>query len=270
MLSKPKIQLIQSLHQKKYRKQQGLFIAEGDKVVAELLQSSFRIHSIYATNSAFNENAMKSNSIIDRMYEVSDNDLKKISSLSTPNNVLAIAYIPEVTVEVEHLKNQLSLALDGINDPGNLGTIIRIADWFGVKNIICSTNTVDAFNTKTVQSAMGSLFRSNLFYTDLKDFITQYKSITSNKVFGTLLNGENIYQSKLSQNGLIVIGSESHGISNELLELIDEKIKIPSYSSILTAETKLINPTLKGSAAESLNAAIAAAIVLAEFRRLVK
>ncbi|MEO8147291.1 MAG: RNA methyltransferase [Bacteroidia bacterium] len=254
MLSKAKLQFIISLHQKKYRKSTGLFIAEGDKVVAELLQSSFRIHSVYALSEWFDENSvkLKRNKTIGDV--ISENDLKKISQLTTPNRVLAIAYVPDTNLSIAQLKNELLIALDDINDPGNFGTIIRTADWFGIKSIVCSTATADAYNSKTVQSAMGSLFRINVAYVDLKKWLSDYKLQTGNRLYGTTLEGKNIYNQKLDDKGVIIIGSESHGINAALLDEIDSLITIPSYSST-------------GSGAESLNAAVAAGIVLAEFRR---
>lgn len=262
MLSKSKLQFILSLQQKKYRKLNNLFIVEGEKLVEELLQSSFRIAAIYATKSWLDEFALKLGPLKDQLYEISESDLKKVSALSTPNKVLALVHPTENNIEIPDLKNFLTLVLDGIKDPGNLGTLIRIADWFGIKNVICSLDTVDLFNPKTIQSTMGSLFRVNVLYTDLTKWIIDYKKTNSNSVYGTLLQGDAIYSKKLNKNGVIIIGSESHGIGETLLPLIDEKIKIPSYNHFENDASEVPN-----SGAESLNAAIAAAVVIAEFRR---
>jgi TrmH family RNA methyltransferase len=265
MLSKAKLRLILSLHQKKYRKEHKLFIVEGEKLVDELLQSAYRLHTIFATKTWLDEVTVKYKIKRELLVEISENDLKKISSLSTPNKVLVIVHTENNTVEIAHLRSKLTLVLDGINDPGNLGTLIRIADWFGIDNIICSNETVDLYNPKTIQATMGSLFRVNVTYQDLEKWIPDYKAQTNNLVYGTLLHGESLYKKKLLNNGLLIIGSESHGISDSLLQLIDEKIKIPAFSENKTGE----NILGRKSGAESLNAAIAAAIVIAEFRRTV-
>jgi len=181
--------------------------------------------------------------------------LKKISSLTTPNEVLAICAIPENKLNVSELKNKLTLVLDDIRDPGNLGTIIRIADWFGIENIICSLETVDIYNPKVVQATMGSIARVNVFYEDLKTIFLEALTKNNFPIYGTVLNGENIFEKSLTSNGFIVIGNESNGISIELLPLINEKISIPTFS---------VNET---NSVESLNAAIATAIVCTEFKR---
>lgn len=263
MLSKAKLQLILSLQQKKYRKEHHLFIVEGEKLVDELLQSSFSVHTIFATKPWLDEFSIKYKNKKEHFYEISENDLKKVSSLSTPNKVIALVHFKTHTIEIADLKSKLTLVLDGIKDPGNLGTMVRLADWFGIENIVCSNETVDLFNPKSIQSTMGSLFRVNVIYKDLENWITSYKAQTNNLVYGTLLHGETIYKKELLNNALLIIGSESHGISANLLPLIDEKIKIPSFNPNKTEGTvsgKIVS-------AESLNAAIAAAIVIAEFRR---
>ena len=242
-LSKNQIKFICSLHQKKHRTENGLFIAEGEKVVKELLLSSLKIESIYATKNFADQNQEFNTTII------TEDELTKISALTTPNEVLAIAQIPHYKIDRKEIADSLSLVLDEIQDPGNLGTIIRIADWFGIKNIICSENSVDPFNPKVVQATMGSIFRVKIHHTDLKLFLETENSL---EIYGAVLNGENIYEEKLTGKGLIILGNESKGISKELLPFITHKIKIPSHDH---------------SKAESLNIASATAIICYEFRR---
>ena len=243
MLSKSKISFIKSLSIKKFRNETGLFIVEGVKMVDELINSSFEIKEIYATEKWEGFNSFKDITLI------SEKELTQVSSLKTPNQVLAIAAIPERKENFEDIFNTLSIALDDVKDPGNLGTIIRLADWFGIKNVFCSLECVDAFNPKVVQATMGSLFRVNINYVNLPEFLKNKP--TGFPIYGAVLGGEDIYQNKLSETGIIVMGNESSGISDNILPLITEKITIPSY----------------GSGAESLNVAIATAIICAEFRR---
>jgi TrmH family RNA methyltransferase len=188
--------------------------------------------------------------------EVKPAELERISSLSTPNEVLAVCRIPEYKLDSKALENKLTLVLDDIRDPGNLGTIIRIADWFGIEDIVCSNESADAFNPKVVQSTMGSIARIKVHYTDLTGFlqpdVNNYKP-----VYGALLEGKNIYSEKLSSSGLIVIGNESKGISEPIQKLVTHKISIPSFSHFKPG----------GGEAESLNAAVATAVICSEFRR---
>ncbi|MEL0457509.1 RNA methyltransferase [Flavobacteriaceae bacterium SZ-1-7] len=238
MLSKNQIKLITSLNQKKYRQQHGLFVAEGVKTIKELLQSNLQLHALYTT-AAFN---------IDAKDEVliSEKDLKRISFLKTPNTALAIFKIPAAK-PIED--NALIVALDAVRDPGNLGTIIRLCDWFGVKDLVCSNETVDCYNPKVVQATMGSITRVNISYLDLKTFLMTNKS----PVFGAFMEGENVYPKQLPQNAVLVMGNEANGISKEIEEIITEKISIPQFGNL--QET------------ESLNVATATAIFLSEFRR---
>lgn len=238
MLSKNQIKLITSLNQKKYRQQHGLFVAEGVKTIKELLQSNLQLHALYTT-AAFN---------IDAKDEVliSEKDLKRISFLKTPNTALAIFKIPAAK-PIED--NALIVALDAVRDPGNLGTIIRLCDWFGVKDLVCSNETVDCYNPKVVQATMGSITRVNISYLDLKTFLMTSKST----VFGAFMEGENVYPKQLPQNAVLVMGNEANGISKEIEEIITEKISIPQFGNL--QET------------ESLNVATATAIFLSEFRR---
>lgn len=248
MISKNQIKLIRSLHQKKFRDEHNLFIAEGEKVVRELMDSGLNVKYIFATKEFA---ADKPGFPFDKINceIVTEEELSKISALTTAQGILAVAEIPFPSNNTQN--SALTLVLDDIKDPGNLGTIIRIADWFGINEIICSETSADAYNPKVVQAAMGSLFRVNVKYLNLISFL---KEKTTNKlvIYGTLLEGENIYEAKLTNEGFIVIGNESKGISKELLPLITHKISIPTFSSKKT---------------DSLNAAMAAAIVCSEFKR---
>jgi RNA methyltransferase, TrmH family len=252
MLSKNRVKKITSLHQKKYRREENQFIAEGEKVVFELLSSGWGISAVYGTQEFFNR--MPGKVRIPKRAEVvlvTENELKKISALSTPQYVLAVAEIPSGENAINY-ESGLKLLLDGISDPGNLGTIIRIADWFGVSEIICSENTADCFNPKVVQASMGSLFHLKLHYENLIEVLKENLSRKNLPVYGTVLDGEDIHKQKFTGDSFIIAGNESSGISYELLSFITNKITIPSFNS---------------SKAESLNVAVATGIVLSEFRR---
>ncbi len=240
MVSKNQIKLITSLQQKKYRNTNKLFFAEGVKVIQELLQSNFELEHLYSTQDDFEEVSKAKKTLID------DNDLKKISALSTPNTCLAVFKIP---VEKNRIESGLILALDSIRDPGNLGTILRLCDWFGINQLLCSKETVDIYNPKVVQATMGSIARVNVNYLDLNAFIAQTKL----PIFGTFMDGVNIYKTGLPQEGIIVMGNEANGISAELEKLIQNRLTIPRFGDIQKTE--------------SLNVATATAIVLSEFRR---
>lgn len=240
MLSKNQIKLITSLKQKKYRQQYGFFVVEGIKTIKELLQSHLELQALYTTE-LFNIDA-KDNILI------SESELKRISFLKTPNKALAIFKVP---VAKPIKKNQLIIALDAIRDPGNLGTIIRLCDWFGITDLVCSKETVDCFNPKVIQATMGSITRVNVSYLDLASFLKENKL----PVFGAFMEGENIYMSKLPEKGILVMGNEANGVSKEIEAIISEKISIPRFGE--TQET------------ESLNVATATAILLSEFKRRV-
>jgi TrmH family RNA methyltransferase len=252
MLSKSQIQFISSLGINKYRRINLKFIAEGTKIVHELLQSNFIPDTLFATEDWIQENMLGIDKEI-RIIQVTENELKKISTLKTPNRVLAVVNVPASPKEIPDVNSFLFLMLDNINDPGNMGTIIRTADWFGIPNIICSENCVDVYNPKVVQASMGSIFRVGIRYENLNDFLQNLKDDVP--IYGTLLEGNNLYETDIRNNGIIIIGNESHGISAHLLPYIKSKIRIPAYSQ---------NQTFP---AESLNASVATAIVLAEFRR---
>ncbi len=240
MLSKNQIKGITSLQQKKYRLSHQLFFAEGIKVIQELLVSNFELDYLYTTKKDFLEVSDEKKSLI------SETELKKISALATPNSCLAVFRIPN---EKKIVESGILLALDSIRDPGNLGTILRLCDWFGINQIVCSKDAVDIYNPKVVQATMGSISRVNVSYLDLEDFISK----TQLAVFGTFMDGENIYKTKLPQEGIIIMGNEANGISPELEKLIKNKLTIPRFGSLQKTE--------------SLNVATATAIVLSEFRR---
>ena len=239
MVSKNQIKLISSLQQKKQRIAHQLFIAEGIKGIQELLDASFELDHLYTTQNDFE---MVSNN---QKTVVSDADLKKISALATPNTCLAVFKMPK---EKKMEASGLILVLDSVRDPGNLGTIMRLCDWFGIQQLICSKETVDIYNPKVVQATMGSIARVTVSYVDLNDFLTT----TSLPVFGTFMNGDNIYKTALPQEGIIVMGNEANGISPELEKIIKNRLTIPRFGTIQKTE--------------SLNVATATAIVLSEFR----
>ncbi len=238
MVSKSQIKLITRLKQKKYRQQEGLFIAEGIKTIHELLNSSLKLKHIFTTRS-FNFDA-KSETII------TDNELKKISFLSTPNQALAIFEIPESETIQD---NKLIIALDDVRDPGNLGTIIRLCDWFGIQDLVCSESTVDCYNPKVIQATMGSIIRVNVSYVNLESFLKASKM----DIFGAFMEGDNVYKTNLSNHGILVLGNEANGISETIEACLDKKLSIPRFGDLQTTE--------------SLNVATATAILLSEFKR---
>lgn len=241
MVSKNQIKLITSLQQKKYRFAQHLFFAEGIKVIQELLESNFKLIHLYTTQNDFEEVSK------DKKMIISESDLKKISALATPNTCLAVFEIPaEKTIS----ESGLILALDSIRDPGNLGTILRLCDWFGIEQLICSKDAVDIYNPKVVQATMGSIARVNVIYVDLESFLKQTKL----PVYGTFMDGTNIYGTDLPREGIIVMGNEANGISPLLEKLIKNRLAIPRFGTVQKTE--------------SLNVAMATAIILSEFKRL--
>lgn len=239
MLSKNQIRFITNLKQKKFRNEYQLFIVEGIKGVEELVNSELTLEHLYTTK-ALNLPINPENVTL-----ISENELKKISSLTTPNTCLAI-FKQKKTEEIP--ANGLILALDDVRDPGNLGTIIRLCDWFGIRHLLCSQNTVDMYNPKVVQSTMGSITRVNIVYDALPAYLK-----SGLPVFGTFMDGKNIYQQNLPNEGIIVMGNEANGISEEIENLIKERIAIPRFGEIQQTE--------------SLNVATATAIILSEFRR---
>lgn len=249
MLTANTIKLIKSLQQKKFRNQEGRFVAEGQRLVSDLLQSTLSIDQVYYTTEWENNSQIVDN----RFHPISAKDMARISGLKTPTSVLAVAKIPENSLEINQIKNSLTLALDNIQDPGNLGTIIRLADWFGIRTIVCSAETADAFSPKVVQATMGAIARVKVIYVDLIPFLND-ASAQKIPVFGTFLNGDNIYSAQLPKNGIVVLGNEGNGISDEVSKRITQRITIPSFTEF-------------GPTSESLNVAMATAIVCSEFRR---
>ena len=234
MITKNQIKFIKSLSLKKNRIKEQLFIAEGEKVVSELLRSDFEIKNIYATKE------WKVNN--DYITQISNAELQRISNLKSPNKVLAVVQFKNNKI-IKH--DGITLVLDEINDPGNLGTIIRMCDWFGVKQIICSKNTVDIFNPKVVQSAMGSAFRVQVNYIDLENYLSDIKT----PIYGTFMDGKNLKEVKLPKSAHLVMGNEANGISAEINKLITDKVAIKNI----------------GKSAESLNVAVATSILLHVF-----
>ena len=253
MLSKDRISHITSLHHKKFRDEHKQFLAEGEKLVNELMASKFHVHSLYATNEWRQSAAAHLNKISVPVTEVSEKEMKKISTLATPPGVLAVVERPAEKLTGAPWEDQLVLALDNIQDPGNMGTIIRIADWFGIRHIICSENTVGCYNPKVVQSSMGSIFRVEINTCDLKNILEGIKKNTP--VYAALVNGKNVYTEKLKNKGVLLLGNESKGISEALLPYTTHHIRIPSWPE-------------ESTSAESLNVAAAAAILCSEFRRI--
>lgn len=239
MLTKNQIKLITGLGQKKHRSKQQLFTVEGKKAVEEFLSSSYKLHHMYAVNDHFECPPEK-------FSLITDAELKKISALSTPQQVVAVFEIPE-TKKVA--TNKLIVALDAVRDPGNLGTIIRLCDWFGIEHLVCSDTTVDCYNPKVVQATMGSLTRVQVNYLNLEAFLKASKV----PKYGAFMDGENVYDATLPEKGILIMGNEANGISEEIEPFIEKRISIPSYSV--------------HRATESLNVATATAILLSEFKR---
>jgi len=254
LLTKTKIQLIRSLEQKKYRDLHRLFIAEGDKTVHELLDSSLIVECILAKTAWLKQLSDSLRKKTKEIIEINDRELSQISFLKTPNQALALVRIPQYHLHMTEISSGLSLYLDEVQDPGNLGAIIRIADWFGIRHVLCGRGCVDPFNPKTVQSTMGAIIRVKTYQVD-ETFFQQLKTHRPDfPVYGTFLNGENLYNAPLLPRAVIVMGNESKGISDVVAQYVVRRLLIPSYPPG--------RPT-----SESLNVATAAAIVSAQFRR---
>jgi TrmH family RNA methyltransferase len=247
MLSKAKIKEIRALGIKKFRDEQGVFVAEGNKLVADMLLV-FECDWLIAHTPWM---ATQGDIPAKELILAEENDIRKISFLKTPQDVFAVFRKPYHALEEANPAAQLILALDGIQDPGNLGTILRLACWFGIEHIVCSPDTADVYSPKTVQATMGALAHIKIHYTNLYGYVKNHYSVP---IYGTFLNGDNIYKTTLSQSGIIVMGNEGNGIHPEIESVISKKLFIPSYP-----------PDRK--ATESLNVATATAIVCAEFRR---
>lgn len=253
MLSKNRIKHITSLKIKKYRELHGEFIAEGNKLVNELLNSNYKANVLYATKEWLIENKLPFGFNAE-VVEISDTEMERITMLSTPSPCLLLLQTRNNPFDIAIVERELVLMLDDIKDPGNLGTIIRTADWFGFKHVVCSLNTVDLYNPKTIQSTMGSVARVNVSYQNLIEILEKLKGKVP--VYGSLLDGENILHKHLKPTGIIVIGNESNGISAKIRNHINEKIFIPGYQAYSEIDTP-----------ESLNASMANAIICYEFRR---
>ena len=248
MLSAGKIKIINALKIKKHRDENALFVAEGTKTVGDIFPY-FDCKWLIATEEWLKENpCLQAEEIITTTSEM----LKKISGLKTPSSVLAVFKKPDYQIDFRQISNSLSLVLDEVQDPGNLGTIVRIADWFGIENIVCSENSADIFNSKTIRATMGAVARVRVHYTSLTDFFP--KLPPSLPIFGTYMNGENIYQENLPDEAIIVIGNEGNGISKNVEKFINKKLRIPNFPQ-------------KRKTSESLNVAVATAIVCSEFRK---
>ena len=246
MIGKNTIKWVHSLEMKKNRKREGLFVAEGPKVVGDLL-SRFRLHSVFATDEWTGDDSIGADV---RLERVDDDTLRRLSFLQHPQQVVAVMEMnKEEKVEVD--ADRLTIMLDGVQDPGNLGTIIRIADWFGIDSIICSPDTADAYNPKVVQATMGSLGRVSVTYSPLVPLLSSLPA--DMPIYGTLLDGKDIYQKELTRHGVIIMGNEGNGISDEVRAMVTHPLLIPRFR--------------QGESAESLNVAVATAITCSEFCR---
>lgn len=246
---KSEIQLVRSLAEKSTRNEMGLFVAEGEKFIRELLGSDLRVRKIYLRDDVEAEDEFEGENV----EWVSAKEMERLSQLKSANNSLALVEMPRHKLSLEALKGRLVIVLDGVQNPGNLGTIIRLADWFGVEDIVCSPTTADCFNPKVVQATMGAVLRVRVHYTPLEPLLERAKELEI-PIYGAYLEGENIYQSELSQDGFIVMGNEGQGVSQEVSRYISERLFIPPYPA-------------NRNGSESLNVAIATSIICSEFRR---
>ena len=251
MLSKQITKIIQNLEKKKFREKYNLFKIEGEKLVAELLRSPLAVHAIIAYPEWIQANGhlLGKNQVL----ETDEKGMKAISNFQSLPHVMALAEIPNHPYHPDEVAGTLSLVLNGIQDPGNLGTILRIADWFGVSHLLCDRDCASIYNPKCVQASMGAIFRVHAYYLDLPETIRQLKT-KGMPVFGTFLDGENIYTSPLPSQGLIIMGNEGKGIAEGIGQLADFRLTIPNFT-----------PT--GASSESLNVGVATGIILSEFKR---
>jgi TrmH family RNA methyltransferase len=251
-MTRKQMSYVRSLRQGKFRRVYGQFLAEGPKVVDEFIHSDYRFSTIYATDELFNKNIDLVNEKEIRYEVITDKELESLSRLKEPNHVIAVIQHQEVPEEIDI--SGLTLALYAISDPGNMGTIIRTADWFGIQNIFCSFRTVDVYNPKVVQASMGSLSRVTVTYLDFEELFAQCNEVGI-PVYGALLGGEDFYETDIAENSMLVIGNEATGIKEKYYKFFDKKLSIPSYNN---------------SKMESLNASVAASIMVSEFRRRYK
>lgn len=240
MITRAEILSVKALGTKQGRDEQGAFIAEGEKLVGEMLQSSLRVRKVYQTRALFDCGVM-----------VTAKEMERISQLKSPTSCLAVVEIPRADIVTVQPCKSLVLALDRVQNPGNLGTIIRLADWFGIEDIVCSEDTADCFNPKVVQATMGAILRVRVHYTDLAEWLSKQEGA---RVYGTFLEGTNIYNSTLSGCGVVVMGNEGQGISADVARCVTDKLLIPPYP-------------VDRVGSESLNVAVATAVICSEFRR---
>jgi TrmH family RNA methyltransferase len=254
MFTKGQANAVKSLHDKKYRQKTGLFLVEGEKSVVETLNSDFEIKTILVTKEFYNkyQKELKNKKLECEMVEAGE--IEKVSTLESNNAALAIVKQKEmVALDEKVAEGEIVLALDNIRDPGNFGTIIRIADWYGIKKIVAAIGTVDLYNPKVISATKGSFTRVNIYYTDLKKYLEKVKAPT----FGAFMKGENVHKFSFPNNGVLVMGNESNGISPEIEQIIKQEITIPAFGSTLQ----------DGGRAESLNVAIATAVILDNWKR---
>lgn len=244
MITKADIRLVRSLADKRTRDELGLFVAEGEKLISEILSSDLRIHRLFATDDVLADADAE---------RVARSQMERISLLKTPSSCVAVVCKPHREASPDKLRGRLTLALDDVQNPGNVGTIIRIADWFGIENIVCSHSTADCFNPKVVQASMGAVLRVSVSYTDLDDFLVRMRQL-GEPVFGMTLDGRDMYAGQLADHGVLVMGNEGKGLRPSTLELLTDRLYIPSYPA-------------DRSGSESLNVAVATAVAVAEFRR---
>lgn len=244
-MTRAEIQFIRSLSDKRTRDEERLFVAEGRKLVEEIAASHLRIRNIYTTRKDF---------VGDNVEVVTDKDMERISQLKSASDTLAVVEQPRYKLDAKHLGDKLTLALDGVQNPGNLGTIIRLADWFGVEDIVCSAECADCYNPKVIQATMGAILRVRVHYTNNLAGVLKSAADSDKPIYGTLLDGDNIYNAKVENRGIIVMGNEGRGVSAECRATLTHKLLIPPYPADA--------PT-----SESLNVAMATGIILAEFRR---
>jgi TrmH family RNA methyltransferase len=253
MLSKKQVSLVVSLQKKKCRDEEKLYVIEGDKIVKEFLASGKKVLTLIAKPEFITALSTGLLNSADEVIPVNYEELKKMSSLTTPHNAMAVVGIQEVSPKPGKILENLCVAIDFIQDPGNLGTIIRSAAWFGIKNIVCSENCVDVYNPKVIQASMGAILNVDVWYMDLAEFLGK-AGARSVPVYGTMLEGESIYSKELSNKGVIVLGNESKGISADLIPFITDRIVIPKFTDAVNG-------------IESLNAGMAASIIFSEFAR---
>ncbi|MZP55363.1 MAG: RNA methyltransferase [Bacteroidales bacterium] len=253
MLSKTKMAFITSLQKKKVREEEKLYVIEGDKLVKEYLMSGIPLRTLIAKPEFLNSIPSAHKNEIGEIIPASYDELKKISSLTAPHNALAIVNMPPKDIDYTHLRKGLTVALDFVQDPGNLGTIIRAAAWFGINEIYCSDNCVDVFNPKVIQATMGAILHVKVFYTDLR-VLFEKASAEKISIYGAMLEGDSIYSRKLGETGIIFLGNESKGISEELQPFITDRIMIPKLAG-------------KKPGIDSLNVSMAASVIFSEFTR---